>query len=261
MARILLGVGAFALLIYLGLCVALFGYQRSLIYYPPPATACADVGTLQMPGTRVQVSARAHAGPDALIYFGGNAEDVSRNLPEFAAAFPTHALYLLHYRGYCGSSGQPSEAALVADALALFDLAQARHQRIVLVGRSLGSGIAVRVASLRPAAALVLVTPYDSLLELGAAQFPWLPVRWLMRDKYESWRYAAQVRVPTLLIEAEHDEVIPRASSELLVTRFHPGVASLRVLAGVGHNTVSQSPEYLPLLQAMASGPANSAAD
>jgi pimeloyl-ACP methyl ester carboxylesterase len=186
-----------------------------------------------------------------LIYFGGNAEDVSGNLPGFSEAFADHALYLLHYRGYGGSSGMPTEAALFADAIALFDKVHAEHENVVVVGRSLGSGVAVHLASLRPVARLVLVTPYDSLQELAAHQFPYFPVRWLLLDKFESWRYAAKVVAPTLVIAAEHDEVVPRTSTESLYTRFGTGVASLRVVGGTSHNTISESPEYLPLLKGL----------
>lgn len=84
----------------------------------------------------------------------------------------------------------PSEVALVADALALFDRVYAEHPHVVVGGRSLGSGVAVHVASLRPVARLVLVTPYDSLYGIAARQFPYVPVRWLLWDTFESWRYA-----------------------------------------------------------------------
>jgi len=238
-------------LVYLGLCGVLFVYQRSLIYFPQPRSygGGADTLTLPVDGGRVLVTARKRSGPDALIYFGGNAEDVSWSLPALSTAFPDYAVYLLHYRGYGGSSGEPSEAALFADALALFDLVRADHQHIVVVGRSLGSGVAIHLASLRPVARLVLVTPYDSLQDLAARQFPYFPVRWLLRDKYESSRYAEQVAAPTLILAAEHDEIIPRTSSETLYKRFRTGVASFKVVAGTSHNTISESPEYLPLLR------------
>lgn len=237
-------------LVYLGLCGALFVFQRNLIYFPQPRSpvAGASTFTLASDGERVLVTARPRSGPNALLYFGGNAEDVSYNLPGLSAAFADHAVYLLHYRGYGGSTGKPSEAALVADALALFDKVRAEHRNIVVVGRSLGSGVALHLASVRPVARLVLVTPYDSLLDLAAQQFPYFPVRWLLLDKFESWRYAQHVAVPTLVVAAEHDEVIPRASTRSLYQRFRPGVASFKVVAGASHNSISDSPEYLPLL-------------
>lgn len=236
---------------YLGLCGVLFFFQRSLIYFPQPRTIGSGATTITLPmeGGDVLVTARPHSGPSALIYFGGNAEDVSSSLPGFSAAFPGHAIYLLHYRGYGGSSGTPSEAALFADAIALFDKVHDEHENVVAVGRSLGSGVAVHLASVRPVARLVLVTPYNSIQELAALQFPWFPVRWLMRDKFESWRYAKDVAAPTLLVAAEHDEVIPRASTEALYGSFRTGVASLKVIAAAGHNTISESPEYMPLLR------------
>jgi pimeloyl-ACP methyl ester carboxylesterase len=242
---------ALVALVYFGLCAALFLVQRNLIYFPQPRSHGSGATTLTLPtdGAQVLVTARERSGPNALLYFGGNAEDVSYSLPSVATAFPDHALYLLHYRGYGGSSGKPSEAALFADALVLFDRAHTDHRNIVVVGRSLGSGVAIHLASLRPVARLVLVTPFDSLQDLAAQQFPFFPVRWLLLDKFESWRYAEQVTAPTLIVAAEHDEVIPRTSTEALYKRFRTGVASFEVVAGTNHNTVSESPDYVPLLQ------------
>ncbi|MCY1289951.1 hypothetical protein D9M68_544440 [compost metagenome] len=250
MPRTLLSLCALLAALYLGACVALYVFQRALIYYPQARSVDAPVLLrLAVDDAQVLVSVRPRPGPKALIYFGGNAEDVSLNLPSFAQAFPEHALYLLHYRGYGGSSGAPSEAAIQRDALALFDRVRASHSQVVVVGRSLGSGVAVRLASQRPAAGLVLITPYDSLQELAAGQFPYFPVRWLLRDRFASWQYAARIGVPTLLLAAEHDEVIPRASTERLYSHFPAGVATLQVIPGTGHNSISSSPRYLELLQ------------
>ena len=245
-------------LIYLALCVALFIFQRSLIYYPQPRPLSPGVSMITLPvdGALLVVTTRPLQGltqdrqaKGALIYFGGNAEDVSYSLPGLANAFPDHAVYLLHYRGYGGSTGAPSEAALIADALVLFDQVYAEHKSIVVVGRSLGSGVAVQLASQRPVARLVLVTPYDSIAEIAARQFPVFPVRWLLRDKFESSKFAPQITVPTLIIAAEHDEVIPRARTDALFNSFRAGVAVFKVIARTGHNTISDSPDYMPLLK------------
>jgi len=239
-----------ALVAYAAACLALFLLQRSLIYFPPSQAAiqAPKVTTLTVPGALVNVSERPRTGSKALIYLGGNAEDVSFSLPQLDAAFPDHALYLLHYRGYSGSSGKPTEAALVADALLLFDRVAASHTEIVLVGRSLGTGIAVQVASQRPLHKLVLVTPYDSLASLAAGQFPYFPVRWLLRDRYDSVRYAPQITAPTLIVAAEHDEVIPAHSTARLLVQFAEGMATQKVIAGTGHNTISDSPAYTQAL-------------
>jgi uncharacterized protein len=120
MRKIFLRVIAMAAAVYIGLCVCLFIFQRSLIYYPQPRanTTGITVLTLENGAERALVSSRPHDGDDAVLYFGGNAEDVSLDMPEYAAAFPDAAIYLLHYRGYGGSTGDPSEKGIVADALA-----------------------------------------------------------------------------------------------------------------------------------------------
>lgn len=243
---VLIGLG----FLYLGLCAAVFFGQRSLIYHPQAGRGNrgAPLLTLASGGERVLVSTRPLEGPSAVIYFGGNAEDVSGSLPAFGATFPGHAIYLMHYRGFGGSSGSPSEAGLFTDALALYDRMREEHPHVTLIGRSLGSGIAVRVASLRPVSRLVLVTPFDSLVDFAAGLFPYLPVRWLLRDRYESWQYAPRVTAPTLIVAAERDEIIPRASTDLLLTRFQAGVASMAVIEGASHNDLSAYEEYWALL-------------
>lgn len=241
-----------AITLYGMACLGLYLAQRSLIFYPQPRRFGGEdtVVKFKLNDTQLNVSARQLEVPEAVLYFGGNAEDVSGSLPALAAAFPAKAVYLLHYRGYGGSEGKPSQEAVFTDALALFDQLKARHPRITVIGRSLGSGVAVHLASVRPAARLVLVTPYDSIAELAAAQFPMFPVSLLLTDKFESWRYAATVRVPTTIVAAEHDEVIPVASTRKLLSRFQPGVANYVVIPGAGHNTISDHPAYVPALQA-----------
>jgi pimeloyl-ACP methyl ester carboxylesterase len=252
MSRTLVSLFAFVAVAYLLLCAVLFVFQRALIYYPQPRAIDTPESllTLSVADAQVLVTVRPHDGSKALIYFGGNAEDVSRSLPGFSQAFADHAIYLLHYRGYGGSTGSPSEEAIQRDAMTLFDYVYNSHPDIAVIGRSLGSGVAVRLASQRPASRLILITPYNSLEDLAARQFPWFPVTWLLQDKFESWKYAAHITVPTLLVAAEHDEVIPRASTDQLYTHFAKGVASLQVIPDTGHNSISESPNYLQMLGA-----------
>jgi len=242
---------AIAAVMYLGCCAVLFAVQRSLIY-APQRRAYADADTtlsMAVDGEHVLVSTRSGSGADAVIYFGGNAEDVAQTVPTLQRAFPDSAIFALHYRGYNGSSGTPSESALIADGLALWDLVHAKYPHIVMIGRSLGSGVAIHVASLRTVDRLVLVTPYDSLQTIAAQRFSWFPVRWLLLDKFESWRYAPHVTAPTLLLAAEYDEVIPRASTESLYEHLPRKLATLIVVPDAGHNTISDTTEYVQLLR------------
>jgi hypothetical protein len=246
----MLKIAALLVVLYLALCAVAFYAQRSLIYHPRPRANVEGATTLSLPveGAEVVVTTRLRRRAPAVLYFGGNAEDVASSLPDLATAFPDHALYLMHYRGYGGSTGEPTEVALVADAQKLFERVSSEHPSIVVVGRSLGGGVAVRVASSNPIARLVLVTPFDSLEEVAARQFPFLPVRWMLHDKFESWRHAPQVSAPTLVLAAENDEVIPRERTEALLAYFREGVARLEVVPATGHNTMQASPRYSALL-------------
>lgn len=232
---------------YLVLCAWVFATQRAQIYFPTPAVDVdgADVQWLDVHGARLKVWAVRRPGPDALLYFGGNAEDVAANLDAFAAAFPRHSLFLVNYRGYGGSSGRPSERALAEDAVAVFDHVRQSHAHVTAMGRSLGSGVAVRLASERRVARLVLVTPYDSLVNVAREYFRWLPVGLLLRDRYDSASRAGQVEAPVLLVIAAEDEIIPRRRSQALVNAFRPGQARVVIAPGVGHNTLDRSPAYL----------------
>ena len=246
MLRMILNVLGLAALAYVALCALLFLSQRSLIYFPQPAAPVPGASLVTVRATDAQVRATAfvRTGPKALIYFGGNAEDAGQNLPSLRAAFPEHALYAMNYRSFGPSSGQPSETALVADGLALFDLTRAQHSAVTVMGRSLGTGVAVQIAAAREVQRLILVTPYDSLLGLAQQHYPIIPVRWLLRDPFDSGQHAPRITVPTLILAAESDEVIPAASTALLHSRFKSGVAVMKVVPGTGHNTISESALY-----------------
>ncbi|KRB98165.1 hypothetical protein ASE26_24925 [Duganella sp. Root198D2] len=235
--RLVLSLLLLVLAVYVAVCALVFFRQRSMIYYPQ-AFEGGTILTLGG-GARVGVTLREQPGPGAVIYFGGNAEAVGYSLPELQAAFPGQTLYLMHYRGYGATPGEPTEAGLFADAQALYEHVRALHPQVTVVGRSLGSGIATRLASVKTVDRLVLLAPYDSMAGAASHHFPWLPVRLLLRDRYESVSYAAKVNAPTTIFAAERDEVIPRASSEALYRSFRPGLATFHVVSGVGHNDIS----------------------
>jgi uncharacterized protein len=250
-ARSILLLAAIAAVMYIGCCAALFAMQRSMIYSPQQrfSPSADPTFALTVDGARVLVSSRTSSGSNAVIYFGGNAEDVSESIPTLQRAFPDSSLFALHYRGYNGSTGRPSETALIADAFALFDRVRSTYPHIVMIGRSLGSGVAIHVASMRPVERLVLVTPYASLLDIAARRYSLFPVRWLLLDKFESWRYASRVTAPTLVLAAEYDEVVPRASTNLLYKHLPKSLATLIVVPDAGHNTISDTTEYVELLR------------
>lgn len=250
--RTLLSIFAIAAAVYAGLCAWLYATQRSQIYFRTPASdhPGAEPLWLESEGERIKVWSVLRDGSRALVYFGGNAEDVAGNIDLFASKFPEHSLYLVNYRGYGGSSGQPSETALRADALAVHAHVRALHAEVSVMGRSLGAGVAVYLASERPVSRLVLVTPFDSLASVAQAHMGWLPVQWLLKDRYDSASRVHRIRAPVLVVGAAEDEIIPRARTDALVGEFRPGQARVVVIPGATHNTLDLSPKYLQSVRA-----------
>ena len=95
-----------------------------------------------------------------------------------------------------------------------------------------------------PISRLVLIAPFESILAIASRVAPFLPMRLLLRDPWQSWRYAPRVTCPTLILAASHDEIVPMSDTKKLVEAFQPGVATLRVIDGTNHNSVSGPEEF-----------------
>ena len=249
--KAILHAGIVAVLIYGVLCALLYLLQSRLLYLPHGEAALEGVRSirLQRDDATLKIWVLHPEARAALIYFGGNAEDVSANVADFAAAFPDRAVYLVNYRGYGGSTGHPSEAALLSDAAATYDWVATHHERIAVLGRSLGSGVAVALASERPVERLVLITPYDSIANVAADHFPFFPVRWLIRDRYDSLRRIGGVHAPVLALLAERDEVVLRARSDALIAAIPSAIRHSLLIRGATHNDVGSFPAYWQGLQ------------
>jgi alpha/beta superfamily hydrolase len=214
--------------VYVGLCLVFLVFQRSFIYLPTSAgVGSVESFTLERPDATLRISTRPHDGPGAVVYFGGNAEPVAWTVPELAGAFPDRAIYALHYRGYGGSSGRPAEGLLRGDARALFGMVHDRHPDVIVVGRSIGSSLAIQLAAEEPVSRLALITPIESILAIARRAAPLLPIGLLLRDRWESWRFAPRVTCPTFVVAGSR-----------------PGVATLEVVEGGDHNSVSGIAEF-----------------
>lgn len=232
---------------YAGICAYFFIAQRSMLYYPTAeansreATALfVDTGEATIKVWRVGANSR-----NALLYFGGNAEDVAQSINEFQAALPNFTLYFVNYRGYGGSGGSPSEHGFFHDALHLFDEIASRHGAVSVLGRSLGSAVATMLASERDVDRLILITPFDSIASIAQAHYRWLPVSLLVRDKFDSAARAAAVTCPTLILIASADEVIPRQHTDNLVDALAHAPLTVIEISGTTHNSIGSAPRFL----------------
>ena len=251
MKRSIVALVTFVGLAYTALCTALYVGQRSLLYHPTPESRSAHANPLWLKtaGATLKVWHIAHGSDRAILYFGGNAEDVAWNIDPLAALFPEDDVYLVNYRGYGGSSGSPSEAGLFEDAEAVFDRIRKNHAMVSVIGRSLGSGVAVHLASVRDVGRIVLVTPYDSVMSVAKSQFAIFPVSLMLKDRFDSYSKAADIDVPTLVLLAEDDRIIPHRHSERLVTALAPEQLRLQTIRNTNHDSIVQSEEYLRALR------------
>lgn len=188
-----------------------------------------------------------------LFYFGGNGELAADFLWEAEQLPPAWGVVSMDYRGYGLSQGKPAEAALCDDAVRLFDHWSDQPgvdpTRVVAMGRSLGSGVAVALAARRPLRGVVLVTPFASLTQLAQERYPYLPVAWLLRHPFDSRARAPAVAAPALLLAAGEDDLVPPRHAEALAAAWG-GPRQLRRLDGLGHDTIQEGAAYWPAISA-----------
>jgi fermentation-respiration switch protein FrsA (DUF1100 family) len=233
-------------------------FQEKLIFYPQPAFGrpAAPAGW-QLEEVRIQArDGTTLAGvlvkppverPALVIYFGGNAEEVTAFAPFAAQTYGDSAGLFVNYRGYGASAGSPGEKALVSDGMEIFDWAAARTDldktRMAIHGRSLGTGVAVQVAAARTPRCVVLTSPFDSARAVAQRIYPWLPVSLLIRHPFDSAAHAPSLKVPVLIVMGSTDDVIPTSHSQHLSSLWG-GTVERVVLEGFGHNDLNLNPGY-----------------
>ena len=247
--------------LYLGISLSAYFLQDKLIFQQRPLTEqrhseivarhpnVSDIFLQAADGTRLHAwHFKSAADAPLVLYFGGNAEEVSWMVEQLAFRKTKTAWLLIDYRGYGASAGAPSEEALVSDALAWHDFAAREATRIYAFGRSLGSGVAVRLAAERRLDGVILVTPFDSMTAVARHHYPLLPVGLLLRHRFDSLSLAPKIPQPLLCIAAANDEVIPIEHGRRLYDAW-AGPKRWLELAG-RHNSTDDQPEYWPAIEA-----------
>jgi fermentation-respiration switch protein FrsA (DUF1100 family) len=248
-----------AVLVVIALLVFLWAVQRRLMYFPMGAVLDpADVGATHMervtfptadgltlhgwffPATPSSSSSAPSPSRFTIVVFNGNAGNRSYRAP-LAAALQArgHAVLLFDYRGYGGNPGTPTESGLREDARAarafVVGRADVDRERIAYFGESLGTGVAVTLAAEHAPAALILRSPFTSMVDVGQMHYPILPVRWFLRDRYMSGERIARIKSPLLVIAGDRDGVIPLDHSQ----RLYDAATSpkeILIVRGADHN-------------------------
>ena len=241
--------------LYLLFALYLYLFQRRMIYYPvaDDPECSAPAVTFDNDGMRLHGWVLNPGRDKALIYFGGNSEMITHRVGYFEDVFSDYSVYLVNYRGYGKSQGSPSEAGLFSDALAIHDQLLQRHESVMAYGRSLGSGVAVYLASQRALRKLILLTPYDSVASVGQRKYWMFPVRYLLKDRFDSISRVDGLRVPVLIASAEHDREIPLAHTLALRDRLRQAEVNYLQIAGAAHNDIIDFPRYREAVQAFMS--------
>ena len=214
-----------ALIVVLGAVVFLASsaLQQFLMYHPdhrriPPGklglTGVEEIELTTPDGnTLVAWTSPAETGQPTVLYFHGNAGGLAnRGMRMKVLKDAGFGIFIMAYRSYAGSSGRPTERDNVADAKRAFDRMVAMGvspEDIFVFGESLGSGVAVQVAAARKPGGVILDAPYTSMLDLAGLHYPYLPSRWLLRDRYETMRYIGRVKAPLLIVHGDQDQIIP----------------------------------------------------
>jgi uncharacterized protein len=233
--RLVKGAAATALFLYLSALAGLALFQRSLLYIPgtaivsPAQAGLADAQSLRLSSKDGQELIAWFTPPKdgrpLILYFHGNSGILADRHERFRLLTGSgYGLLALSYRGFGGSTGEPSEEGLLLDAEAAYAEAARRGfagRRLVIMGESLGTGVATLMASRHEAAALVLDAPYLSALDVAESRYPIFPISIVMKDQFRSDLAIGSIHMPVLIMHGEADTIIPIDSARRLFQLAH----------------------------------------
>jgi pimeloyl-ACP methyl ester carboxylesterase len=197
-------------------------------------------GGVKLHGVHIGPADRSGGPRTLVIGFGGNAWNAENVASYLHQLYSEADIVAFHYRGYRPSTGRPSADALVDDAPLALDLAieRVKPERVIAVGFSIGSGVAASLAKSSAIDGLILVTPFDSLKSVARDLYPWVPALALaFRHELDAAGFLKGTQVPTAIVAAERDEIVPPGRTEAL-RRQAPNLVFDRTVSGAGHNDI-----------------------
>jgi len=222
--------------------------QDKMLFFPSPSNAAIesryqkyavsfDTGEVNLHGWFIPASDLAQP---AIVFYGGNGQELSTSIDSIRALGDYHYVFV-NYRGYGRSLGRPTEKDLKSDALLILDSLQTQGKislsNTIIMGRSLGTGVAVHVAANIKSKGLILISPFNSIEAIASDLYFYLPVKWLFRHPFRSIDYVAKISVPTLIIKAENDQIVPKKYTDKLIEAWQSPLEVVE-LEGTNHNYI-----------------------
>lgn len=245
-------IGAILALIYVGVTGLVFFKQRSFIYFPgaevrQPTPGIRIVKIQTADGLSLVAGYRQAVGakPTFIAFHGNGADWQSMAYGLKPLVDDGFGILAVEYRGYQGNPGAPSEQGLYRDGRAALEWLAANgvpEGNVVAVGNSLGSGVALQLATETQLRGLILVSPVSSMVRLASARMPWLPVKMLLRDRYDNLGKLPHLKTSCLILHGDADQVIPIDEGRLLAGRNQ--AARFVAYPGAGHDLM-----YLPVIE------------
>lgn len=259
------------LVLYIFIVWLAWRFQEKLLFFPegPEFPECPGLSELKGQAIHAEHNGQeirgfyfpqTNANKTIILFHGNGGNACDRiNYVQGLQEVPVNVL-LAEYPGYAGSSDELSEANFIANATSLVHWWQAndgKEQELVFFGESLGTGIAVYLATQFPAELLILHTPYDSIAAVAKHHYPWLPISSLLRHKFDSGRWIRKVKSPVLVLHGGDDSIIPIRHAESLYS-FIPKSVEKRFerFPGRDHNNlwVSNAPYWNALEEVLLQG-------
>jgi len=264
LVRILIGI----LIGYIIFCIYVYLYQEDLLFIKQSISEERAAYIREAAGNVEEITIKAEDGtrlhgwilhsepkeplqPNVVIYSGGNAEEVSHMI-DHVSRFSDWTFVFMNYRGYGLSAGTPSETSLYADALLVYDYFEEKGviqpAQTIVMGRSIGSGIAAYLAAHRQVRGAIFISPYDSMVNVAKDAYPFLPVNWLMKHRFEAVEQAPRITVPLHALIALDDDIIRPERSHVLINHWG-GDTHVTEVPNAGHNTLAQRDSYWRFLE------------
>lgn len=252
------------ILLYMGALILMYVFQRNLIYSPTQLTD--DQRLNSNPFNPLAIRSKdgliirswqyvGHRDKKTFILFHGNAGNAADRIGMMKVLTDAnHSVILAEYRGYGDNMGKPSEDAIISDAHQLVDkiISQNIQEKdIIFMGRSLGSGVATHMASKYDGAGLILISAYSSLSDVAGGHYPYFPVSFLMKDKFNSTAKIDKVTAPILMFHGENDKIIP-IKYGLKLAEATKGEAEFISIANREHNDLNMDEINHKILEILA---------